>query len=101
MTHTEDNKNNEDFQTWGFAETAIEDLAWYDTGGVQDKDTWRQLGELYHYQWRKTGDDISTDVNLETDYGPFTNGPHNLLLFHHFRRVVEFTIENNQVEWPE
>lgn len=89
--------NSNDFQTWGWGESAVESLGWYDTGGnSEDKDTWRQLGELYHYQFRKTGDDISTDVNVDTTYGAFASA-RNLLLFHHFRRVVEFTVENNQV----
>ncbi len=97
LEHTENDLDNVSRMTWGFAETAIEDLAWYDTGGVQDKNTWRQLGNLFHYQFRKTGDDISTDVNVETKFADFANGPHNLLLFHHFRRVIEFTCENNQI----
>lgn len=86
-----------DYEGWGYAETSVEDLAYYDTGGALTKKQWRDLGELFHYQWRKTGDDISTDVNVEVAYGAFANGPHNLLLFHHFRRVIEFTVENNQV----
>lgn len=88
-----------DRQSWGYAETAVEDLGYYDTGGVLKKEDWRRLGEMFHYQWRKTGDDISTDVNVDVTYSAFTvaEAKHNLLLFHHFRRVIEFTIVNNQV----
>ena len=88
-----------DRQTWGFAETAIENLGWYDTGGVLKKEDWRRLGELYHFQFRKTGDDISTDVNLDVTFGAFgvAADKHNLLLFHHFRRVIQFTCISNQV----
>lgn len=90
----------QDIQTWGYAETATEDLGYYDTGGVLRKEDWRRLGELFHYQWRKTGDDISTDVNVDVTYDAWTPDPvvkHNLMLFHHFRRVIEFSITNNQV----
>ena len=104
MKHDVGDIVSSDFTTWGYAESAIEDLAWYDTGGALVKDDWRRLGNLFHYQFRKTGDDISTDVNVEVSYPNafLTTGPaevsakHNLLLFHHFRRVLEFTIENNQ-----
>lgn len=76
----------------------VENLGYYDTGGVFRKEDWRRLGELFHYQWRKTGDDISTDVNVDVTYSAFgvANDKHNLLLFHHFRRVINFTIVNNQ-----
>jgi len=105
MSHNVGAVASQDFSTWGYGETAVEDLAWYDTGGALVKDDWRRLGNLFHYQWRKTGDDISTDVNVEVSYpNDFaTTAPvnadakHNLLLFHHFRRVIEMTIENNQV----
>lgn len=90
-------KGHIDYETYRYAETAIEDLAYYDTGGVLDKDDWRELGELYHFQWRKVGDDISTNVDVEVNYPAFTNGPHNLLLFHHFRRVIEMQVESGQV----
>lgn len=86
-----------DHETYRWSESAIEDLAYYDTGGVLTKDDWRELGELYHFQWRKVGDDISTNVDVSVTYGAFTNGPHNLLLFHHFRRVIEMQIESGQV----
>ncbi len=93
-----DAPNGDDRQTWGYLETAVENLGYYDTGGVLTKEEWRKLGELFHYQWRKTGDDISTDVNVDVTYGTWNpDANHNLLLFHHFRRVIEFTIVNNQV----
>lgn len=88
-----------DRQTWGYSQSEQESLGWYDTGGVLSKEDWRRLGELYHYQWRKTGDDISTDVNVDVTYDAFgvAADKHNLLLFHHFRRVLQFTVVNNQV----
>jgi hypothetical protein len=86
-----------DHMTHRYLETGIEDLALYDTGGMLTKEQWRELGELYHFQWRKSGDDISTNVDVSTTYGAFTNGPHRLLLFHHFRRIIEYSVENGQV----
>ena len=86
-----------DLMTHRYLETGIEDLALFDTGGMLTKDQWRELGELYHFQWRKSGDNISTNVDVSTTYGAFTNGPHNLLLFHHFRRIIEYSVENGQV----
>ena len=62
------------------------------------KKQWRELGEIYHFQWRKSGDDISTNVDAMVEYGAFTGDlKHNLLLFHHFRRIIEYTVENGQV----
>ncbi len=90
-------KGFKDYETYRYAETAVEDLAYYDTGGVLTKDDWRELGELYHFQFRKVGDDISTNVDVSVTYPAFQNGPHNLLLFHHFRRVIEMQIESGQV----
>ena len=86
-----------DHMTHRYLETGIEDLALYDTGGMLTKEQWRELGELYHFQWRKSGDNISTNVDVSTTYGAFTNGPHRLLLFHHFRRIIEYSVENGQV----
>ena len=86
-----------DHMTHRYLETGIEDLALYDTGGMLTKEQWRELGELYHFQWRKSGDDISTNVDVSTTYGAFTNGPHRLLLFHHYRRIIEYSVENGQV----
>ncbi len=90
-------KGKKDHETYRYSETAVEDLAYFDTGGVLDKSDWRDLGELYHFQWRKVGDDISTNVDVSVTYPAFTGGPHNLLLFHHFRRVIEMQIESGQV----
>ena len=86
-----------DLMTHRYLETGIEDLAFFDTGGMLSKEQWRDLGELYHFQWRKSGDDISTNVDVSTTYGTFLEGPHNLLLFQHFRRIIEYTVENGQV----
>ena len=65
------------------------------------KDEWRLLGPLYHFQWRRIGDDISTNVDVEVAYPEFNlvagNTQENLLLFHHFKRVIEMTIEAGQV----
>ena len=86
-----------DTSSWySYGQKTIGDLSYYDTGGANSIDVWRQNGPLYHYQWRKTGDDISTNVDVAVDYGAF-GANRNLLLFYHFRRVLEFTIENGQV----
>lgn len=85
-----------DYQTYRYAENAIENLSAWDTGGALDKSTWRTLGPLYHFQWRRSGDDISTNVDVEITHGDFDSAA-NLLLFHHFRRVIEFTVESGQV----
>ena len=87
-----------DYQTYRYAENAVEDLAYYDTGGVQTKDDWREMGPIYHFQWRRVGDDISTNVDVEVNYPRFANGEQeNLMLFHHFKRVIEMTVESGQV----
>jgi len=61
-----------------------------------------KLGPLYHFQWRRIGDDISTNVDVEVNYpnafeNVAGNTQENLMLFHHFKRVVEMTIEAGQV----
>lgn len=87
-----------DYGTYRYAETAVEDLAYYDTGGVQTKDEWRNMGPIYHFQWRRVGDDISTNVDVEVNYpNVFADGQENLMLYHHFKRVIEMTIEAGQV----
>ncbi len=87
-----------DYATYRYTETAVEDLAYYDTGGVQTKDEWRSMGPIYHFQWRRVGDDISTNVDVEVNYPNFAAGEQeNLMLFHHFKRVIELTIESGQV----
>ena len=94
--------NHIDYQTYRYIESSVEDLAYYDTGGALTKDEWRDLGPLYHFQWRRIGDDISTNVDVEVNYPvAFENvagsTQENLLLFHHFKRVIEMTIEAGQV----
>ena len=90
-----------DFQTWRYGQNAIEDLGFFDTGGVLTKEDWRELGAgeglgaVFGFQWRRTGDDISTNVVVNVNYSALTLG--NLLLFHSFRRVIEMIIENGQV----
>lgn len=90
-----------DFQTWRYAQNAVEDLGFYDTGGVLVKEDWREgvagegLGALFGFQWRRTGDDISTNVVVNVNYSTLSLG--SLLLFHSFRRVIEMVIENGQV----
>ena len=86
-----------DYQTYRYLENSVENLGYWDTGGVLTKSDWRTLGPIYGFQWRRVGDDISTNVDVDVKYGAFTNGPHNLLLFHSFRRVIEMVIESGQV----
>ena len=86
-----------DYQTYRYLEDSVENLSYWDTGGALTKEDWRSLGPIYGFQWRRTGDDISTNVDVDATYGLFTNGPHNLLLFHSFRRVIEMVIESGQV----
>ena len=87
-----------DYMTHRYLETGVEDLAFFDTGGMLEKKQWRELGEIYHFQWRKSGDDISTNVDAMVEYDEFTGDlKHNLLLFHHFRRIIEYSVENGQV----
>lgn len=91
-----------DYDTYRYVENSVEDLAYYDTGGDQTKDEWRKLGQIYHFQWRRIGDDISTNVDVEVNYpndfeNVAGNTQENLLLFHHFKRVIEMTIEAGQV----
>ncbi len=91
-----------DYTTYRYIESSVEDLAYYDTGGDQTKEQWRKLGPMYHFQWRRIGDDISTNVDVEVNYpnafeNVAGNTQENLLLFHHFKRVVEMTIEAGQV----
>ena len=95
----QDGNSHLDHATYRYAETAVEDLAYYDTGGVQTKDEWRSMGPIYHFQWRRVGDDISTNVDVEVNYpNAFNAGEQeNLMLFHHFKRVIEMTIESGQV----
>ena len=91
-----------DYQTYRYIESSVEDLAYYDTGGDITKDDWRKLGPLYHFQWRRVGDDISTNVDIEVVYPNVFedvagNRQENLLLFHHYKRVIELTVESSEV----
>ncbi len=87
------------FSWYGYGNKITEDLSMYDVGGAITKRDWLSLGPLFHKQFKKTGDNISTNVDIQATYAPFTdvNERHDLLLFYHYRRVAEFTIENNQV----
>ena len=85
-----------DHQTHRYAENAVESLAAYDTGGALSKQDWRKVGPLYHFQFRRPGDDISTNVDVEITHGDFGQAAY-ILLFYHYRRVVSVTVENGQV----
>lgn len=97
----QDGNSHIDHTSYLYNQNAVEDLGWYDTGGAaSSKDDWRLLGPIYHFQWRRVGDDISTNVDVEVNYPVFPGAgtvQENLLLFHHFKRVIEMTIEASQV----
>lgn len=84
-----------------YVDSSINDLSYFDTGGALTADEWRKLGMLMYYEWRRIGDDISTNVDVQIEYPQFVDEAgsrkNNLLLFHFFRRVIEFTIEAGQV----
>lgn len=93
-----DTKGHIDYETHRYLSNGVESLAYYDTGGMLPKEDWRDLGELYHFQWRKTGDNNSTSVDVQVGYPAFTGGrKNNLLLFTHYRRILEYTISSGQV----
>lgn len=84
-----------DHTTWQYLISQIAHGAHKERGGVVTKSQNRELGNLNTVQWRKPAGNVSTDLQLNVTYNvpggafPGTDTRHNLLLFSHYRSIVQ------------
>ena len=82
-----------DHTTWQYLISQIANGGHKERGGVVTKAQNRQLGNLNTVLWRKPAGNVSTDLQLNVTYGqgafPGVDVRHNLLLFSHYRSIVQ------------
>lgn len=79
-----------DYTTWQYLISQIATGGHKERGGVVTKAQNRELGNLNTVQWRKPAGNVSTDLQLNVTYGDFADNVRpNLLLFSHFRSIVQ------------
>ena len=87
--------NGVDYTTWQYLISQLAHEKHRERGGVITKAQNRELGNLNTVKWRKPAGNVSTDLQLNVTYGdgPFppagADTRHNLLLFSHFRSIVQ------------
>ena len=92
----EDVLNPEDYMIHRYLETITQTGAFFDTGGTESIDEWRDRGAYYHFKWPKEIGDMSTLVRLRFQLSlPLIDG--NVLMFSHYKRIMFIGIQDGKI----
>jgi hypothetical protein len=88
--------NDSDLTMRRYYETMSAIGATKDMGGSETLQEWRRRGAYYHFQWPRDAKDASTHCVVNSEFASKVDDL-RILLFHHYRRVVQVTIEDGRV----
>lgn len=90
------NESSEDYTVERYINSVMYGGTYYESGGCESLEDWKQRGPYYHFMWPKDSTDRSTKVQVRWKFDSATpNGA--ILLFNHYKKVALIRIEKGEV----
>ena len=90
--------NGKDYFTQRYIETQLNSGAYYDCGGAEPIEEWRDRGSFYYLSWPRDGADRSTRVAIHQQFnGGADVSNARVLLFDHYKKTASITIQSSRV----
>lgn len=79
-----------------YSDTLLETNSYFNAGGSELLQEWRERGAYYHFNWNRDGSDRETSVEIDQTF-PLDPSSMNVLLMSHTRRIATVQIRNGRV----
>jgi len=86
-----------DYATQRYIETQLNSGAFYDCGGTEPIQQWRERGQVYYFSWPRDGADRSTRVAIHQQFDGGDVSEARVLLFDHYKKTASITIQGGRV----
>ena len=86
-----------DYLTQRYSETQIYSGGYFDGGGAETIQEWKDRGAYYYFSWPRDGTDRSTRVNVHQQFNSASTENMRCLLFDHSKQVARIRIQDGRV----
>ena len=86
-----------DYTVQRYVDNQLYSGAWFDSGGTETLEEWRERGAYYHFAFPRDGTSRDTIVNVHQQFNGADVANMNILLFDHYNQAGRVVIEDGRV----